>query len=309
LDSSIIEDSTSWNLYISPKERILYDKMINNSHPLKSFCKIKYGLRTGDNEKYLTTELTLSECGFKIARGSNIERYYFNWTPEYLKTFEGLPNSYFEDEIINSSKIIIQYVRTNSTDPNCRWLEATLIEEDGFVPLNSTSFLYKGSTEIDLKCLLGIISSTLLNKFYKDHYTDVNVKPLYLGELPIPKEAINSADNIVSAVNEAIENNKQIRHLEDKFSIFVENSLELQNSNPAIKWLNFEFTEFIKKLSKIGCALSKKDEFEWMELFEENKKKVVDLKTQIDQTDREIDRMVYALYGLTEEEIAIVEGS
>ena len=45
-----------------------------------------------------------------------------------------------------------------------------------------------------------------------------------------------------------------------------------------------------------------------MELFEENKKKVVDLKTQIDQTDREIDRMVYALYGLTEEEIAIVEG-
>ena len=44
-------------------------------------------------------------------------------------------------------------------------------------------------------------------------------------------------------------------------------------------------------------------------LFEENKKKVVDLKTQIDQTDREIDHMVYALYGLTEEEIAIVEGS
>ena len=46
-----------------------------------------------------------------------------------------------------------------------------------------------------------------------------------------------------------------------------------------------------------------------MELFEENKKKVVDLKTQIDQTDREIDRMVYDLYGLTEEEIQIVENS
>jgi hypothetical protein len=44
-----------------------------------------------------------------------------------------------------------------------------------------------------------------------------------------------------------------------------------------------------------------------MELFEENKMKVLELKTQIDQTDREIDRMVYALYGLTEEEIAIVE--
>lgn len=33
------------------------------------------------------------------------------------------------------------------------------------------------------------------------------------------------------------------------------------------------------------------------------------LKTQIDATDREIDRLVYDLYGLTEEEIGIVEGS
>jgi hypothetical protein len=55
--------------------------------------------------------------------------------------------------------------------------------------------------------------------------------------------------------------------------------------------------------------LTKKDEFEWMELFEENKKKALELKFQIDQTDKEIDRMVYALYGLTEEEIQIVENS
>jgi hypothetical protein len=309
LDSSILSNPASWNLYISPTDRILYDKMINNSYPLKTFCKIKYGLRTGDNEKYLTADLNLSDLGFKIARGSNIERYYFNWTPEYLKTQEGLPTSYFEDEIINSPKIIIQYVRTNSTDPNCRWLEAALIEEDGFVPLNSTSFLYKGSTEINLKCLLAIISSTLLNKFYKDHYTDVNVKPLYLGELPIPKKAINSADKIINAVDKAILNKKQIHQIEDKFSMFLENSLGLQNSNSSSKWLNFEFPEFLKKLAKTGCSLSKKDEFEWMELFEENKKKVFELKTQIDQTDKEIDRMVYELYGLTEEEIQIVENS
>jgi len=29
----------------------------------------------------------------------------------------------------------------------------------------------------------------------------------------------------------------------------------------------------------------------------------------IDATDREIDRLVYELYGLTEEEIAVVEGA
>ena len=32
------------------------------------------------------------------------------------------------------------------------------------------------------------------------------------------------------------------------------------------------------------------------------------IQRQIDYTDREIDRLVYKLYGLTEEEIRVVEG-
>lgn len=32
------------------------------------------------------------------------------------------------------------------------------------------------------------------------------------------------------------------------------------------------------------------------------------LQRQIDATDRQIDKLVYELYGLTEEEIAVVEG-
>ena len=55
--------------------------------------------------------------------------------------------------------------------------------------------------------------------------------------------------------------------------------------------------------------MSKKDEFDWIDLFEENKKKSLELKTKIDQTDKEIDRLVYELYGLTEEEIQIVENN
>ena len=45
-----------------------------------------------------------------------------------------------------------------------------------------------------------------------------------------------------------------------------------------------------------------------MKYFEEQKAKALALQTIIDTTDAEIDAMVYALYGLTEEEIKIVEG-
>ena len=79
------------------------------------------------------------------------------------------------------------------------------------------------------------------------------------------------------------------------------------------KWYELEFVVFIKELNKAikgvkGTPLTKKDEFEWIDLFEENKQKVLSLKAEIDKTDKEIDQMVYALYELTEEEIKIVEG-
>lgn len=47
----------------------------------------------------------------------------------------------------------------------------------------------------------------------------------------------------------------------------------------------------------------------WMEIFEAKKAEVQALKTEIGRTDNEIDQMVYGLYGLSEEEIGIVEGA
>lgn len=52
---------------------------------------------------------------------------------------------------------------------------------------------------------------------------------------------------------------------------------------------------------------SKEEEFEWLDLFEENKTKAQTLKYQIETTEKAIDAMVYELYGLSEEEIKIVE--
>lgn len=45
------------------------------------------------------------------------------------------------------------------------------------------------------------------------------------------------------------------------------------------------------------------------QLFSINDKKTVsELKAEISKTDKEIDAMVYELYGLSEDEIEIVEG-
>ena len=73
-------------------------------------------------------------------------------------------------------------------------------------------------------------------------------------------------------------------------------------------------SDFIKELNKAikkagGTPLTKKDEFEWLELFEDNNKKAQELQTQITQTEKEIDNLVYDLYGLTLQERKIIEDS
>jgi prefoldin subunit 5 len=100
----------------------------------------------------------------------------------------------------------------------------------------------------------------------------------------------------------------------NKFSTYIKTVSGLDKLNGKLeKWYILEFADFIKELNKAikgvkGTPLTKKDEFEWMDLFEENKKKALELKAEIDRTDKEIDNMVYELYELSEEEIRIVEG-
>jgi len=80
-------------------------------------------------------------------------------------------------------------------------------------------------------------------------------------------------------------------------------SKKLQN------WPQLEFKDFLKELKKQKVKLSLSEQSEWMQYFNEQKQKANDLQTQITQTNREIDRMVCDLYGLTDEEIKIVEES
>ena len=55
--------------------------------------------------------------------------------------------------------------------------------------------------------------------------------------------------------------------------------------------------------------LSALDEEKWLDRFERLKKEALAIKGVIDSTDKEIDEMVYELYGLTEDEIQIIEGN
>ncbi|MDQ3100615.1 MAG: hypothetical protein M3R08_04455, partial [Bacteroidota bacterium] len=73
-------------------------------------------------------------------------------------------------------------------------------------------------------------------------------------------------------------------------------------------WPSLDFKAFLQELKKLKISLSLSEEAEWMGYFNEQKAKAQALQAQIDRTESEIDRMVYAMYGLREEEVGVVVG-
>ena len=73
------------------------------------------------------------------------------------------------------------------------------------------------------------------------------------------------------------------------------------------EWYMLSFADFLKELEKKKVKLSLKQKSEWENYFLQEANETLSIKTKIDRTDQEVDRMVYELYGLSEEEIAVVE--
>jgi hypothetical protein len=110
---------------------------------------------------------------------------------------------------------------------------------------------------------------------------------------------------------------EQISQLNSGFKNAVSKMLTLvqfefglnEYSNSLKSWYNLTFAEFLLELKKKKIELTVNQKSEWLDFYESEKSKVVLIKSQIIQTDLEIDRLVFELYDLTEEEIQIVENS
>ncbi|MCB0463333.1 MAG: hypothetical protein KDC81_11570, partial [Flavobacteriaceae bacterium] len=171
---------------------------------------------------------------------------------------------------------------------------------------------------VDSKALLCVLNSKIVWEFLKSICVVrsggyIEVKPQYFEQIPIPE--IKNESALESKANTVIELVNDFQILASRFQNYISSQFSLEKLTRKLEnWHELDFADFIKELNKAikkagGTPLTKKDEFEWLELFEDNKKKAQELQTQITQTEKTIDTMVYDLYGLTEEERDTVENS
>ena len=83
--------------------------------------------------------------------------------------------------------------------------------------------------------------------------------------------------------------------------------LELTVNKKLETWYNLTFGEFRKELEKQKIAIPIRELMDYQDLFDTNAAQIKELQTKINNTEKAIDKLVYALYDLTDEEIQIIE--
>ncbi|WP_347714613.1 Eco57I restriction-modification methylase domain-containing protein, partial [uncultured Parvimonas sp.] len=177
--------------------------------------------------------------------------------------------------------------------------------EEVFVML---SFNVIKTKKIDMKKLVAILNSKLI-KFWLLHRGKMQGDIFQVDKEPLLEIPLKTpSDKMTLSVDKMLSLNKELQEKVLSFQRLLTRKFELEKLSTKLQdWYLLDFSEFIKELKKAKIKLSLKDEMEWEEIFLEKKEEAEKVKNEIEITDKEIDGMVYELYGLNEEEIRIVE--
>lgn len=184
---------------------------------------------------------------------------------------------------------------------------------------NDTSYglVLKDDIEEDYKLFLAILNSSLMWFYLLNTSAELRggyfrFKTKFIEPFCFPK--LNDIDEqipFIEKVDLILELNEKLEDIRQRFV----KELELEKVSKKLQsFEELEFEDFVKEYKKAkklkfeNKLEERKFKDEWIDLFENDKKEVLELQSQINKIDTEIDNMVYKLYGLTKEEIAIVEG-
>lgn len=298
------------NILANPEDIEIINKIEKVESKLGDFFKFISPGIDGDKKKYVSKS-KLNDRYKPLLYGKSFTRYRIRHTNDYILYDRELLNRARKEEIYLSNKIIIQRI-SGGLMP----LRGT-IDRNKYYTFNSVNNLVPKNEYKDyLSFFLALINSKLINWYYAIKFSNrsnltVNISKTFLEIIPLKLSSdLFLLNNVKTFVDHQLELNKDFQKVISSPIKLIETKFEAIENNRKINgWYKLDFKEFLFELNKNSISLKINEEAEWMQYFNEQKLKAEQLKTEIDKTDNEIDQMVYELYGLTEEEIEIVENS
>jgi type I restriction-modification system DNA methylase subunit len=302
-----------------PEIATLMEKIEKEKTTLGNVSEIKSGLQayevgkgnppqTGEmkDRRIYHSQKQLSEDYYRYLNGKDVQRYCLNWNGTWLKYGNNLASPRTK-RIFVEPRILVRQIP--SKQPYC--INATFTKELILNDRNSNNVL---DFQLEPLYLLSILNSRLMSfwfvnkfdKFQRGIFPQFKVKELALFPIPIcnkqkQKTLIALADKML-AFNTDYQNRHQrfLRRLSDNF-------IRIRITETLKRFDKMEFKQLLAELrkQKIKVFFNKQDELE--AYFIDYRTQCQNLSQQIATTDQQIDKLVYKLYDLTDEEIQIIE--
>jgi len=297
------------------KEKEIISK-IKNNQKLADFFEVSQGLIPYDkyrgHDEYTIknriwhSNVKKDETYKKELKGEDVKQYLLNWNNELWISYGEWLAAPRERKFFVNKRILIREITKDK-------LFACYTEEE-FYNTPSLINVINEKDILELKYILTIVNSKLLGWYHNKTSPKANkglfpkilvndVRNLPLVNIPLEKQQpfIEKADKMLFL-------NKELQDLSQKFQRMLLRKFDLEKLSTKLQeWYLLDFSDFIKELKRLKVKLSLSQESEWEEYFLEEKSKAIAVDSEIKNTDKEIDSMVYRLYDLTDEEIKIIE--
>ncbi len=293
---------------------------------IKDFYELKNGLNPGNIKHILIASEKIDNYHKQIIWGKDIAKYSIKWSGEYINYKDSIGLSISLDDVkskqgMNKQSRIDFALRS----PELFESKKILVRKTGdslIASLDKSNFyfdtlvhgIYLKNPNVTLEALLTILNSNSATKLYRILH-DIKGKVFAkisldnLGSFPLPQSFEKFNLELFEFSSQREQLGSDFQKSKDSMVNLVLNKFSLLNASTKLQnWPSLDFKGFLGELTKAKVKMSLSEEAEWMAYFKEQKEKALALQSDITRLDREIDHLVYELYGLTEEEIRIVEG-
>jgi hypothetical protein len=312
-----------------------------------SGVKINFGIKTGYNTAFIIDKTTRNqlvnanpenESIIKpLIRGKDVKKWKLDYRDLFLIwTYVGVPiNNYKEVKVyldqyderlkkrgdkgdhwwelrpcdyyddFNKEKIVWSDM---STSPSFYKDNAS------YFSINTVYILTLENDNYNLDYLLALLNSKLLFWIFRQLGSTIGDKGLryfkqFVELLPIFPATVEQQQPFIKKSDQMLQLNHELQEEVNGFKYWIEKEFNVDKLSKKLeKYYELSEDEFIDELRKKKVDTKSRKNREYLEReFTESLATIKPLLQQIEETDIEIDQMVYELYGLTEDETKIIE--
>ncbi|WP_134386603.1 Eco57I restriction-modification methylase domain-containing protein [Flavobacterium psychrophilum] len=306
------------SLFFQNKEEKIVIEKLQNNKCLKEFHQISQGLIPYDkyrgHDEYTIknriwhSDIKKDDTYKKELKGADVNRYNITWNGNLWISYGEWLAAPRNPLFFTNERILVREIISKNLF--CGYTNEEFYNTPSCINIINTKEI------INLKFTLSILNSKLIG-WYCNKVSPKANKGLFpkilvndIRNIPIAETTISNQQPFIEKADLMLTLNKTLQQQQAKVINMLQRDYGLTKPTKKLDtWYELTVQDFFKELAKAKIVLSAIQKDEVQEYFETYQKQAIATKNQITATDKQIDAMVYELYGLSEEEIEIVENS